>query len=100
MGTSVIWRRLKLDYHVAPRGEVYQSYTIESRIFVESEQSNSGSKEIFSPDFRLEISEDDFGVMGRTIIELFVEGTVFIFYRDVSTIIDSVVELSFDRYFS
>ena len=94
-------------YHVTRRSEIDQPSTIGGSVRVEVELSDSGAKDTFPPDVRIKISEDDFCVMGLTLIiyvlELSLESIlnpIVLFFRwGVSTNLTDVVEFCLDADF-
>ena len=60
------------DYHVSRRGEIDQPRAIWRSCRVEAERSDSGTKDTFLANLRIEILEDNPDVMGR---EFVVEGS-------------------------
>ena len=58
---------VKLRSYCAPQ-EIDQPHTMRGRVCVEAELSDSGAEDTFPPDLRINISEDDFCYLDRTLI--------------------------------
>ena len=63
-------------YHATRRGEIDKHHAIGVSVRVEAKLSNSGAKDIFSPDLRIKFYEDEFCGMERELIIYFFELSV------------------------
>ena len=56
------------DYHVSRRSEIDQPQAVRRSCRVEAELSDSGTKDSFLPNLRIEIPEDNLDVMARAFV--------------------------------